>query len=435
MAKGVMKKKTFLLGLVIMVVSILFPVSPAALAADSPAPGTIPTNAGNSSSGESQNQWVPMTDGVDTTSPVIVEISVPVNGAVYGPYTMFEYMTGSIADYPGIASGLPADSAVYTLARASDGYYWNGIDWQADEIWLATRHDATGDDGSEVEWRNNVVPPGWNDDVYTVILKAIDYSYNSQLSLPVSFTYDSVPPVVDVTWPEAGKIFAGGSTVIVTWNATDTYGIMDTVNIQYFDGVYWHWANWGIPNTGSYEWTMPWINTDNAMVMVGVTDNAGNEGWASSEPFAVDASSPEVTIYDIPDTVNYLPNVFGNAVDYGLGGMGSVKLSLHDETSGFYLDDSGQSETEIWRNVFMDNNKYEWVCPLPPLENGHNYRVSAHSIDTIGNQSETASDYFLYQQEQAPSGIPGDVNGDGNVNVFDITIIVKMILRLPPYDN
>ena len=61
------------------------------------------------------------------------------------------------------------------------------------------------------------------------------------------------------------------------------------------------------------------------------------------------------------------------------------------------------------------------------------FRIS----QTSGNKSQATyiDDFTLYYNEDGPDTIPGDVNGDGQVNISDINVIIQMILSGKMSDN
>lgn len=97
-------------------------------------------------------------------------------------------------------------------------------------------------------------------------------------------TADTQAPVVTVTAPTGGESWAIGSTHDVTWNATDDAGVTAvdlawSVNggASFPDSI-----ATGVPNTGSYAWTVSGLPGTSARVRVVAHDGGGNVGADSS---------------------------------------------------------------------------------------------------------------------------------------------------------
>jgi hypothetical protein len=95
---------------------------------------------------------------------------------------------------------------------------------------------------------------------------------------------DQTLPVVTVTAPVGGEVFAPGSTQNVTWTATDNVGV-ESVNIDYslsgFGGP-WLPVVHAIANSGTYAWSLPTQPSDSVLVVVTAYDHALNSRSAMS---------------------------------------------------------------------------------------------------------------------------------------------------------
>ncbi len=92
---------------------------------------------------------------------------------------------------------------------------------------------------------------------------------------------DVAPPVVAVEVPLGGESWAAGSTHDVTWNASDNAGV-DSITIAYSShgvGGPWIRVAGGLPNSGTYAWTLPSISSDSAVVRVTAYDAAHLSGF------------------------------------------------------------------------------------------------------------------------------------------------------------
>ena len=101
---------------------------------------------------------------------------------------------------------------------------------------------------------------------------------------------DVQAPTVAVTAPAGGESWAAASSHDVTWNASDNAGV-DSVTIAYsahgFAGP-WIRVAGGLPNSGTYAWTLPSIQSDSAVVRVTAYDAAHLSGFdVSNNLFAI----------------------------------------------------------------------------------------------------------------------------------------------------
>jgi beta-lactamase superfamily II metal-dependent hydrolase len=100
---------------------------------------------------------------------------------------------------------------------------------------------------------------------------------------------DVTPPVVTVSAPNAGEIWATGSVQSITWSASDNVGVA-SIAIHYStnNGAGWTSIATGEANDGTYAWTVPSTPTTQALVKVTAYDAIGNT--------AADASNAVFTI-------------------------------------------------------------------------------------------------------------------------------------------
>lgn len=96
---------------------------------------------------------------------------------------------------------------------------------------------------------------------------------------------DQTAPTAAVTAPNGGESWLGGTTQTITWNAADNIGV-DSVDVDYsLNGPGGPWAPvaHGIPNTGTYDWTLPNVPSDSALVQVTAFDAALNQSLDVSD--------------------------------------------------------------------------------------------------------------------------------------------------------
>jgi beta-lactamase superfamily II metal-dependent hydrolase len=108
---------------------------------------------------------------------------------------------------------------------------------------------------------------------------------------------DYTSPLVTLASPNGGEALVPGNTCAITWTATDNVGV-DSVNVDVtYAGVAGPWfaLAHGLPNTGTWNWTVPDLPTDSARVRVTAMDRTHNSGAAVSDgAFVIGTSSAGV---------------------------------------------------------------------------------------------------------------------------------------------
>lgn len=99
----------------------------------------------------------------------------------------------------------------------------------------------------------------------------------------VTATYiDVALPVVGLTSPAGGESWDAGSVHAISWTATDNVSV-DSLQLEL--SVHGPTGPWsllasGIPNSGTWAWTIPALASDSAYVRVRAADRQGNLGLA-----------------------------------------------------------------------------------------------------------------------------------------------------------
>ena len=119
--------------------------------------------------------------------------------------------------------------------------------------------------------------------------------------------------------------------------------------------------------------------------------------------------APDVTLDDIDDEVNEIPDVRGNATDNGTVAM--VYWQLYDEDAEEYWDGSDWVETTEWLEAEADDGTFdedeeEWEADsadLPEtadMTDGATYTVSARGEDDDGKTGESDTDEFIWDESE-----------------------------------
>jgi hypothetical protein len=137
------------------------------------------------------------------------------------------------------------------------------------------------------------------ENVVTAMVKQVSATSDDltfALSLALAQLPGPVPDTLMVSAPNGGERLQPGTSTSITWSST---GAMPSVDLALSaDGA----ASWmpiasGVPNTGVYAWTVPDLNTDQALVRVSRAGGDTPLSDVSNGPFTI---SPQVKVMAIP---------------------------------------------------------------------------------------------------------------------------------------
>ena len=226
----------------------------------------------------------------DTVAPVIT--ATP-NIAAYlsGSLTF----TGTAAD-----SGSLVSSVKVEIRKGAE--YWDGAAWVAAPQSLLV---STSD--NYANWNYAFTPPLADTDgqSYTATFTAYDSAYriNNEASVVRTITKDTTGPTIDpnVFTFSTGGIYKGNTSFTVTWNpsaisASGAALATTPISLAYnFTGSVVTLAT-DIPNTGSYSFTLPMVDTTSARIIMTAKDELGNLSVNTpSSAFTIDSIPPQVT--------------------------------------------------------------------------------------------------------------------------------------------
>lgn len=114
--------------------------------------------------------------------------------------------------------------------------------------------------------------------------------------------YVETMPAAHVIAPAPGDLWIGGTTETIRWNATDT----DNVGLSGVDllwsadgGQTWQTIATGLPDTGSFDWTVPAASSQNALIQVVAKAADAATVSAVSNPFRVAKGTAKVYDFSV----------------------------------------------------------------------------------------------------------------------------------------
>ena len=256
--------------------------------------------------------------------------------------------------------------------QSFDGAKWGA--WQ--------KHGQTFTKDAGVVW----APPEGHWQVYvrrilTSNLAGTDPAKEPEKVKPqAEFIIDRTAPVVGVTFPGSKVKLRGGDKYTVTWTATDKYLKNTPIALRWsrdgsgtFETVAEH-----LPNSGSFEWTVPRDMTQSGVFKVEAFDKAGNLGSAESTSILVDSIRPRgrVTAPMISPLLETALDI--EVVDGGPAGLTNARL--------WVSQDDGVSWTE-GPEITAPFKAGSWKAP----QDGR-YRLAVVATDGAGNVTAIPKD-------------------------------------------
>jgi predicted phage tail protein len=320
---------------------------------------------------------------VDVTDPTLVISAIP-------DFVRTVPLFGGSADDP--APGELARVEIQ-IRNVSQDTYWDGASWVADSTWIT----ASGTDS----WSYPL--PALNNGIsYSVRAMAVDSAGNESPVVSESFSFDTTAPAIAMN--EIPDIVDSLPAVIGT-AADAAPGQVDRVEIQIRNvslNTYWDEAGWvsaptWIMASGTDSWSRALPSLTNGStyeVRARAFDSAGNDSMVVSDTFTFDdLTVPTVWMISLPDFVSALSWISGTAADAPPGQMDRVEVQIRNATLNTHWDGAAWVADSTWITASGTDS---WSYPLPSLDNGTVYGVSARAIDTAGNESAVASHTFIF---------------------------------------
>jgi len=207
----------------------------------------------------------------------------------------------------------------------------------------------------------NSLKKNWKMALLSILLLIISVSGCLDSNTPPAG--DNIPPSVLIISPTGSEYWAGGSTKEITWIATDENIQENSIKLYYSidGGNSWEQIVSDEINDGSYNWTLPIIDSSNVKIKVEAKDKAGNTNSnCTYSNFTIDSTNPivnNIKIHDITlDSFNSISNgddirITASVADKGLN-SGDTKFIVADLSSFGYNStrqaDSYDGNTATW---------------------------------------------------------------------------------------
>jgi hypothetical protein len=202
------------------------------------------------------------------------------------------------------------------------------------------------------------------------------------------FIIDRTAPTGAIDFPTSKAKLRGGTKYTVKWQAADKYLKAAPITIRYSrDGKgAWDVIAQDIPNTGSYEWTVPKDMTTAGQLQVLVADKAANVGTVESISLLVDSVNPSGAVTGPAISAKLDTALDTDVRDVGPAGLSAARLWISQDDGTSWTE--GPFLTEPFKSV-------GWKATTDGK-----YRLAIVATDQSGNVSATpkgkADDQFLF---------------------------------------
>jgi hypothetical protein len=331
-------------------------------------------------------------DGTDPTSAVGVS-------GYYGSVTWTGAITGTASD---LESGL--QSVVLSIERISDHQFWNGVGWQALEVWLV----ATG----TTNWSYAFAPASGQS--YRARAKATDKAGNEQaIPSQSTFSYDATTPVSSITtsgfyrfetWP--GRVEGTASDEASGLVRVDLT-LQRWVDNYYYNGATWQPTEHWLAASGTETWLYAFVPTDGMTYTARsrAVDEAGNfQTVHASAVFSYDLQPPDsqVGTQGYYSAVTWTGNITGTATDTASGVLG-VAITVQRSSDDRYWNGSAWQIAQTWITA---TGTVEWAYPFSPTSD-ITYTVRSRAVDQAGNTEISYGSGIFALDLQEPDSLVG----------------------------
>ncbi len=202
------------------------------------------------------------------------------------------------------------------------------------------------------------------------------------------FIIDRSAPTGSIDVPTSKAKLRGGIKYTIKWQAADKYLKASPITIRYSrDGKgTWDAIATDIPNTGSYEWTVPKDMTTAGQLQVLVADKAGNVGTVENQSLLVDSVNPSGAVTGPAISAKLDTALDTDVRDVGPAGLSAARLWISQDDGTSWVE--GPFLTEPFKSV-------GWKATTDGK-----YRLAIVATDQSGNVSATpkgkADDQFLF---------------------------------------
>lgn len=197
---------------------------------------------------------------------------------------------------------------------------------------------------------------------------------------------------ITLSKPTGGESLIGGSAYNIQWNGN---GGNDPVSVEIFfsdnGGTTYNSTATGQPQSGTFAWSVPMINTNKARIRVVSTDAESRQASAESADFTIKV--PHTVQLTSPNGGELLTGGSTFSIKWTTSGGTGLTISL------FLSTDGGASYPTTIASGIADSGSYTWTVPSIDASNA---RLKASATNSLSETVEDASDADFSIDSTAP---------------------------------
>ncbi|MGM0406079.1 MAG: M14 family zinc carboxypeptidase, partial [Thermoplasmatota archaeon] len=122
-----------------------------------------------------------------------------------------------------------------------------------------------------------------------------EFTVGSEWGVRKDMVVNSITPSIDVTRPMGGETWEYGNIEAIEWITEEGDNPIDSVDLEYSidGGSSYIDIMTGLDDTGSYDWDVPDVTSDEVVIQATVHDTGGLSGSDSSSEFTILGTPPE----------------------------------------------------------------------------------------------------------------------------------------------
>lgn len=200
---------------------------------------------------------------------------------------------------------------------------------------------------------------------------------------------DTQAPSVTVSAANGSETWACGSVHNITWTATDNVAVVSvTVEFSVNNGASWTTLGSGLPNSGTYAWTVPNTPTTQGLVRVTAYDAVPlSAGDVSNAAFTIaDQTAPTATL-NAPNGGESIPSGSTQVITWAAAD--NVAVTAVD----IYLSTDNGANYSLIAGGEANDGSYNWLVPAASTSEA---LVRVVALDAAGASAQDESNAVFY---------------------------------------
>jgi hypothetical protein len=295
---------------------------------------------------------------------------------------------------------------VWNTSQVSDTIWLNNIRIEY-STWTSTWASiwVSPNNGSFV-WNLNGIA-SWNN--YKLRFTASDLAWNEFAKTFSTFIIDRTNPVVPnttLTQPNGAEIIKWNSTYTIKWSSgsiTDSSLKTNPISLYYSidNGVSFASIADNLANSWTYNWSVPWVNSDKVLVKLVAYDTVWNfASDVSNATFIVDSTNPSLafTYTNTPANGSYINNSWIDVTGTtGDSYFSKLYYKFQNTSDSTFYNGTAFTGAETWVNVCSDPTA-KWTngscnnisfALKPTVVDWKKYKLILKTTDEAWNESLT----------------------------------------------